>query len=629
MCGIAGFINKNDSIKDPDVAIKQMTDRLVHRGPDAEGIWVDESKNIALGHRRLSIIDLSSGGSQPMASSSGRFIMVFNGEIYNFKELRKLLINKGVKFNSSSDTEVVLAMLEEYGLEQMIMSLFGMFAISIWDNVSKEMILIRDRAGEKPLYYGINDSAFFFGSELSFIKDAVFIEKEIDQDMIPVFLEKSCIPAPNTIYKNIYKLLPGSFIKIKYSELLIGKSSFLPTKYWQFSINPSDEYNEFNTAKIKLDEELNNVVKQQMIADVSLGTFLSGGVDSSLITAIMQRNSEKKIKTYSIGFEEEKYNEAPFAAAIAKYLGTDHHEQILTNNDIKDLAVKVPLLFDEPFGDSSQIPTYVVSNFAKKSVTVSLSGDGGDELFGGYNKYVRAIQINRKLEKVPDFLKKEIMRIASGISKNALLNPFKTLTNQARKISSLLKVKGIYDLNVFLSDIHVDKKIFKNNIGVLSTVHFSGTINKSLEDILMELDFNNYLSNDILVKVDRMAMSVSLEARAPFLDPRIIDLAAKIPLKHKIHNGEKKFILKEILKDYVPSSYFDRPKRGFSVPLSAWFRDPSNKFVDEIFALYGPTDVYLDYLEITKLLNEHRKQKIDNGSLLWNIFVWYLWVNNQ
>lgn len=622
MCGIVGFVDINNRISAPHEVLKTLCNSLLHRGPDGTGTWENEDESVFLGHLRLSILDLSNAAGQPMFSSSGRYVIIFNGEIYNYLEIKEELLSNQVSFKTTSDTEVIVNAIEVWGVRRTLDKLAGMFAFVVWDRTEQKLTLVRDRVGEKPIYYGCINGVFFFCSELNAIKGVPYFQTEIDETAVVDFFKYSYIPAPKSIFKGIYKLLPASFIEITPTELK-GVDSFQPNVnvYWQPGQQRKQQYTDLREASEQLNHILKKVVSQQMLSDVPLGAFLSGGVDSSLVVSVMQKISASSVHTFSVGFEDERYNEAPFAKKVAEYLGTIHHEYIFTNKDLEELITTIPGRFDEPFGDSSQIPTYIVARFAKSHVTVSLSGDGGDEVFGGYTKYLRGKSLHQQLQRVPKVVAKVL---------NASLKPFSSILSGSNggKISNFLRMSDIHDVGELydaLSTNYISPQLLtytgKGNQSVLLDTRQID----SLEEEFMYRDFKTYLPDDIMVKVDRMAMAVSLETRAPFLDKRIVEFMSSLDLKYKIDDQELKILPKLLLGNYIPESLFNRPKKGFSVPLKTWFMSRDNKFIDHVFIDLGKMDKYVNHGYALTLLEKHRQNKIDASSVLWNIYVWYLW----
>ena len=638
MCGIAGFVGE---INNPVNCLNEMITSLNHRGPDDNGIWLDNNKVIGLAHARLSILDLSSAGHQPMHSISRRYTILFNGEIYNHDDIRTELENHiHISWIGHSDTETLLACIEYWGLDETLKKLKGMFAIALWDNHARDLTLVRDRVGEKPLFYGWVGGKFVFASELKAIKKFPKFDNEIDKDSLSLFLRFNSIPSPYSIYKNIYKLEAGHALKFN-----IETKEFKKYCYWsaqevyknshnnKFAGSPSDAVN-------KLEDVLSKAVLSQMHADVPLGAFLSGGIDSSSIVALMQSQSNKSINTFSIGFDSKENNEAEHARIIANHLGTCHSDMYVSENDALNVIPKLPLIYDEPFADSSQIPTYLVSSIAKQKVTVALSGDAGDELFGGYNRYLFTKKIYRNYDRVPSIIRSLTRRTILSLSEerwDKILGGFfgetyANIGNKLYKAANLSSAKSIQDLHFKLASqiqnpsdwLHHStehKTIFSENIESLKELN-------PIEYMMLH-DLLIYLPTDILTKVDRAAMAVSLETRIPFLDPSVIEFAASLPLEMKIRNGITKWPLREVLYRHVPKSLIERPKMGFSIPLNEWLRGPLKDWAESLLnenKLHQ--EGFLDEKYVRDRWNEHINGKYNWGHQLWNILMFQSWLDH-
>ncbi len=641
MCGLAGFISKTP-VNNYEEILLNMGKSISHRGPDDFGIWYDESYNVGLSHRRLSILDLSSTGHQPMVSQTNKYIIVFNGEIYNHLELRRNLENDfgNISWNGHSDTETILMLFEKRGIVNSVELLIGMFAIVVYDLLNKEIYLFRDRIGEKPIYYGFQKDCFVFASELkSFYKHPNF-ENVIDKKSLALFFKYNYIPCPYSIYKNIFKLEPGSYLIFN-----IDNFSFNKHIYWDFekiSIDSSKNKLSLNYEELKdkLNSLIENSVNQQMISDVPIGAFLSGGIDSSLIVSLMQKKSKVPINTFTIGFNEEGYNEAEFAKKIADHLNTNHTELYVDSEEAFSLIRHLPTIYDEPFSDSSQIPTYLVSRLAKSKVTVALSGDAGDELFAGYNRYILANNIWPKIKIIPIFLRRFIYKICTLLSPQNWENilkfiPFRKLhiNNFGDKFYKFLNIINsenkyqLYDKLVSHWDINEGIVLGVDNNQFYNTVKF-----KNLNDVerMMATDTVSYLPDDILVKVDRAAMANSLETRVPLLSHEIVEFAWKIPLEYKIKNNKTKIILKDILKTYIPDNLVDRPKMGFGIPLDKWLRGPLKDWAANILSYDKiKEDGILNADLIKSKWDEHLSGKRNWQYHLWDVIVFQLWYQNQ
>ncbi len=648
MCGITGFF-------DPDLAnpetgfriVAAMADEIQHRGPDVADYFADEHLPLFLGHRRLSIIDLSPEGRQPMHSASGRYVIVFNGEFYNFMKLRAQLEDR-VRFRGHSDTEVFLAAVETWGLEETLARTVGMFAFALWDKQEQILHLARDRMGEKPLYYGRVGRVFFFASELKALCVHPAWRGEIHREVLPLFLRLGYVPAPFSIYKDVRKLTPASFLSI---PLRAGSPPDLTaekeTEYWSAAdavargrANPfaGDD----RAAVDELDRLLRGTIADQMISDVPLGAFLSGGIDSSTIVAIMQSLATRPVQTFTIGFHVKEFNEARFAAEIARHLGTDHTELYVTPRETLDCIPAMPRMFDEPFADPSQVPTYLVARLARKKVTVSLSGDGGDELLGGYSRYFHADRIRRRLTGLPFALRRPASGILGALSAPAwdrvlgglgLVFPvsvFRQLSGE--KMLKLAELLGQRSPDLFLYLL----SHWKDPARVLPGVKEPTTILHDRPAWLGQLDFIaqyqyldllTYLPDDILVKVDRAAMAVSLESRVPLLDHRIVEFAWSLPRDLKIRGDAGKFILRELLARYVPRSLFERPKMGFGVPIHSWLREELRQWAGDLLAPERlRADGFFDVAETTRVWDEHQSGERRREFQLWDLLMFQAWL---
>lgn len=660
MCGFTGFIGYG-SLSAPEVrAVSQrMGETILHRGPDDSGIWIDDDALISIIHRRLSILDMSKAGHQPMISSSGRYVLAFNGEIYNHYEIRMQLggsfcladhenREKKMTWKGHSDTETLLAAFEQWGFEVTLKRSIGMFALALWDRAQRTLYLARDRMGEKPLYYGWQGNVFFFGSELKALKIHPDFRREIDRNAITLQLRHSYIPAPHSIYKGIKKLSPGCYMKIQ-EPLSTGNKELYPTVYWSppkhDDKNSSSHFtrDELETAEA-LDQLLRDAVMKQMVADVPLGAFLSGGIDSSTIVALMQAQSPIPVKTFSIGFYDAAYNEADHALAVARHLGTDHTELYVTPDQAMSVIPKLPFIYDEPFSDNSQIPTYLLSEMAKRDVTVSLSGDAGDELFGGYNRYFLTHEWWGRINRVPLHMRR---LIADGLD---CLSP--ALWNKTDQMLALVRSKKSRRLNLCnkISKIsQVLKVIDSTELYRNFTSHWSSpetvvlnscepadhaTLLKLQPDLVVEqmmlLDKLLYLPDDILVKVDRAAMSVSLETRIPFLDHRVVEFASSIPLSMKIKNGKGKWILRQVLYKYIPEQLIERPKKGFGLPIDKWLREPLREWAENLLDESRlANDGYLNPRPISLKWKEHLEGKHNWQYHLWDILMFGAWLEKE
>lgn len=635
MCGIAGIFSKNQGANAAllhNLATKMGT-AIASRGPDDSGVWVDAEQGLALSHRRLAIIDLSPEGHQPMESASGRYVLVFNGEIYNYQELRKKLT---CSWRGHSDTEVMLAAFEAWGVEEALKSLNGMFAFALWDKETQTLTLARDRMGEKPLYYGFANNRFVFASELKALTALPDWSPTINRHAIHLLTRYSYIQAPHSIYEGIFKLEPGKFVQVRE-----GQKDLQQKSYW--SLEETVEYGVNNrleiddeTAISELAKRLKFAIGQRMMSDVPLGAFLSGGVDSSTITALMQVQSNRPVKTFTIGFHEQGFDEAPHAKAVAKHLGTEHHEIYLSPQQALDVIPKLPSMYDEPFADSSQIPTYLVSHFARQHVTVALSGDGGDEVFGGYNRYVRGPAIWDTLSLVPRLIRipasKLMLALHSAVISKAVPEGNSHLSKLVRKLGNYYEKIGTPSKEEFYLKLVA---IYDG-----SPIVVGGTLQPLLPKIkpleltfaewMMLQDALTYFPGDIMAKVDRASMAVSLETRTPFTDPDLIQFAWQLPIDKKIRHNKGKWLLRQVLYRYVPQELIERPKSGFSIPLGMWLRGPLKSWAADLLA---PETLrrqgYFDADAVQKLWISHQSGQRDREHQLWNILMFQSWLNQN
>lgn len=568
MCGIAGFCNLKC---DKQVNIEKMKERMYHRGPDAGGNYFSDDGQVTLGHRRLSIVDLSENGSQPMTSRSGRYVIAFNGEIYNYKKLAKKLTDEGrvTAFKGTSDTEVLLDAFECYGVKETISLCKGMFAIALYDKEEQVLYLLRDRVGEKPLYYGQVKEGFVFASDIGSISVLDGFDNEINTAVLDVYFTHGYIPAPYSVYEKIYKLEPGTVAKVKlpFNNLCDVEIE----NYWSMkAVAKKGQENLFKGSYAEATSELERLLKasisEQMVADVPVGAFLSAGIDSSTVVALMQSLNHNKVKTFTIGMEEKEYNEAEYAKEIARHLGTEHTELYITETDAKEVIPKLAAMYSEPFADSSQIPTYLVSKMTREHVTVSLSGDGGDELFCGYNSYESVVRAWNKMKGIPYFIRKPCSRLVlhSPLAKD----------RRTRIRATLLGAKGPSDL--YIQSYETDPLISRISLDNRKCSYkYSEYDSKFLEEAnhnIMLMDLLMYHPDDILVKVDRAGMAVSLETRIPMLDRDVIEFAWSLPVEYKREGGIGKKVLREVLYRYVPKEMMERPKKGFSIPIDKWLK---------------------------------------------------------
>lgn len=609
MCGLVGYLGGDASHAshagdDYRLQVKRMSDTITNRGPDDEGFWCDASQRIALGHRRLAVVDLSANGHQPMRSFSNRYVIAFNGEIYNHLEIREALERNGNApvWRGHSDTETLLAGLDAWGIQETVELAIGMFAFAVWDRQTRTLTLARDRIGEKPLYYGWQgrgrQAAFLFGSELKALRAHPAFEKRINRGAVSLQMRHNYIPSPYSIYEGISKLQPGCLLSVSLDQ---PQPKIWP--YWSgFRNVPSGALNAFagsaHEAVASLDKLLKDAVRRQMAADVPLGAFLSGGIDSSTVVALMQSQSRRPVKTFSIGFHEEGYNEAEHAKAVASHLGTEHTELYVSAEEAMAVIPQLPTLYDEPFSDPSQIPTYLVSKLARRHVTVSLSGDAGDELFCGYSRYQRTAGLWRKLDAQPLLLRRLaakglaslppaawslLMGSVKGLLPRSLRGP--GMGHKLHKGASVLGSESIVALYLGLMSHWQDPAslvIGGADLPTVLTAEDDGLAGLDDFQRLMTLDMRSYLPDDILVKVDRAAMGVSLETRVPFLDHRVVEFALGLPQSMKIRDGQSKWALRQVLYRHVPRELVDRPKMGFSVPIGHWLRGPLREWAEAL-----------------------------------------------
>lgn len=641
MCGISGlyYPQVEDWLELETISIS-MAATLSHRGPDGNGIWTSQTTPISLGHRRLAVIDLSESGHQPMVSKSGRYVICFNGEIYNYRELKKNteVFLGSINWVGTSDTEVLLECIEARGLDFALNASVGMFAFSLWDSQQKKLFLARDRYGEKPLYYGWSGEgkhrAFLFGSELKSIRAFKYFDNAVNTESVNEYIRFTNVPAPLSIYNDIFKLLPGSVLCLN-TETQCYKNH----NWWDIGAEvtkaKSDQIYEYPEAISLIENQLEETIVDHFTADVPIGAFLSGGIDSSLIAALMQSQSNRPINTYTIGFNEASLNEAPFAKKVANHLGTNHTEVILENNEFFDVVSHLPDIYDEPFADSSQLATHLVCKTAREYVTVAVSGDGGDEIFGGYNRHILGPKIWRYAQLLPSGLRsilgKLIYNTPATISSNTLLR------DKLQKVGVALE--NATDSHTFYESLispwnKTDKLIKNLCAGGSSTPnhikHVFGLQQLTLSEKIMLADSLCYLPNDILCKVDRASMNVSLETRAPFLDHRLTNLAWRLKLDMKIDRRRGKKILRDILSKHIPRDLIERPKSGFALPLGEWLRGPLKNWSKErLFSTELKEQGYFDPIVVDNLWQQHLSGKFEHTTKLWSILVFQSWFQNN
>lgn len=635
MCGLAGFFLSNKSIDRNRLIqnLNEMTSALIHRGPDAENIWINNQTSLGLGHARLSIRDLSSLGNQPMFSSCDRYVIVYNGEIYSHSELKEELIKEGVKFKSTTDTEIILESISKFGFKETLLKLNGMFAMAVYDKKEDKLFLTRDRIGIKPLYWGKVENNFFFGSELKSVKKFFGFKNILNKVAINYFIKWGFITAPLSIYENVYKIIPGEIIEVD-KNINIKK-----TIYWKLSDkiknqDLSENNLNYQYSLLSLENLINDSVKKSLVSDVPIGSFLSGGIDSTIVSYFMQKNSKQKIKTFSLGFEEIELDESQDAKKIAQFIGSDHNVLYFSSKDIIKHFDKIPEIYDEPFADSSQMPTSLISEYAKKSASVILSGDGGDELFGGYNRYVEAIKRSSTQSDFKNKLKNQVIQLMEripGSIQNKIGNLF-SISNIEDKIKnynknySKKKPEEIY-IKLLAQFIELKNILNDEQLKDISDFDKFNYSIKNVEEKFMYFDTMNYLPEDILTKVDRASMHYSLEVRVPLLDYRIVEFAWTLPIKYKIKGNKQKIILKDILKKNIPTNLIKKDKMGFGIPVDKWLRtillDKANYYLSS-----QQLDKYKIFNSdsVTKIWNNHKNNIENNGSKLWNIIIFQQWL---
>ncbi len=638
MCGIAGFLRKTGS--DPAEALHTlaaMTRTLVHRGPDGEGLWVDNDGHVGFGHRRLSIIDVSPTGAQPMASSDARFVITYNGEVYNFHDLRTELESLGARFRGTSDTEAIVEGCARWGVEATVRKLNGIFAFAVWDIRERVLWLARDHMGVKPLYWTHTDSGILFGSELKALRADGKFGPELDMDSVGAYFQFNYIPGPNTVYRGVRKLMPGSLLRVPLSGQPVER------RYWDVYAaaaagivarrNPIGD----DDATEALEALLKQAIKAQMMSDVPLGALLSGGIDSSTVTALMQAQSNRPVKTFSIGFTVEDHNEAPFAAAVAKHLGTEHQELYASPEDALATIPHLTEWYDEPFADSSQIPTYLVSKLARRDVTVALSGDGGDEIFGGYPRYARHSRARATVMAIPGFARAPLSTAITAVGGPAWNQALRLLPRRYQtkagaatvlRFATALRRSDPRAFHQALVSFWEDPSEIVPNAGGVQT-----DFQRELPPVPMEymdasqlIDSATYLVDEILCKVDRASMAVSLETRVPILDYSVVEFAWTLPLNMKRRGNTMKWLLRQVLYRHVPPELVERPKKGFAIPLASWLRNELRDWAEELLDSQRLRHTgFLNTNTVERLWREHLSGQMNHSDRLWAVLQFQDW----
>lgn len=648
MCGIAGLLDPQRRVGPDRLGHKaaDMAAALTHRGPDDSGLWVDPDGQVAFGHRRLAVVDLGPHGHQPMASADGRWVLSYNGEIYNFEELRRRLAREGVEFRGSSDTEVLLEAVQQWGVDRALEAGEGMFALALWDRQLSELHLVRDRFGEKPLYYGWVGPSLVFSSELKSLRRLSDFAPELDRDAVALYLRYSCVPAPHTVYRGVLKVRPGEIVTFDRR----ARPGVIPEGrlYWsaRSAVESARRRPLVGTPEELVDQAgqvLSRAVTDRMVADVPIGAFLSGGVDSSLVTALMQEQSDRPVKTFTAGFADQDFDESGEAAAVAAHLGTDHTVLRVSDADAVDVIPQLPEIWDEPFADISQIPVLLVSRLARTKVTVSLSGDGGDELFAGYNRHAWLERLWRHtsalpgpvrrlsgstLERIPPSFVDGVARITGSLPVRwQVRNP----ATKVAKVGKVLAADGPADAYLALVS-HWDSTegmvLGAREQTSLSSDPSAWPALSGMTEQMLWLDLVGYLPDDILTKLDRAAMATSLETRVPFLDRSVLELAWRLPMEMKLHGGVTKWILRQVLYRHVPPALVDRPKMGFGVPIGSWLRGPLRPWADELLdekrlAHQG----LLDVEPVRRAWSQHLTGRRDRAYELWDVLVLQAWLD--
>lgn len=641
MCGVVGFLQPGGFRRDEGMLVSsEMAAMIAHRGPDDAGVWVDCEVGVALAHRRLAVIDLSDTGHQPMSSHSGRYVITFNGEIYNHIDLRHQIESNSstrVSWRGSSDTETLVVAIECFGVAKALQLAVGMFAFGLWDRDDRSLVLARDRMGEKPMYFGWQSGAFVFGSELKALAAHPAFEGKIDREALVLFLRHNYVPYPRSIYRGIQKLKPGTYTTINTrGELGCVVPSSETRSYWSLQdVIVAGEEKPLNgscdDAVDAIYGVLAQAVERQLVADVPLGAFLSGGIDSSTIVALMQAHSMRPVKTFTIGFEDTHYDEAVHARAVAQYLRTDHTELYISPQDVLAVIPRLPALYDEPFSDASQIPTLLVSELTRRHVTVALSGDGGDELFGGYTRYLRMRDLSRAMAPIPSTVRRQIGRAIDSVP--ARWGSGTKVVRKARTLAEILHYETEEQLYLGLvshwrSPASIVRHASEPGTGISNPTMWPRPA--ALESRLMAVDALTYLPDDILVKVDRAAMGVSLETRAPFLDHDVVELAWRLPLSVKIRRRQGKWALRQVLYRHVPKELVERPKMGFGVPMTAWLRGPLRDWAESLLDERRlREDGFFRPGPIRDRWSQHVSGQRQWEGCLWDVLMFQAWLDER
>lgn len=646
MCGLAGVIlSESQSIPISDL-VDDMATTLAHRGPDSGGSWVDTTQGIGLSHRRLSIVDLSAHGQQPMTSQNGRYVLAYNGEVYNHMEVRARLEGETglIRWSGHSDTETIVEAVAHWGLKKTLTELVGMFAIAVWDRQGGELTLARDRMGEKPLYFGILKGTLAFGSELKALEKVSQYTFTVNPQAVAAFMRVGYVPEPHSIYESVSKVPGGTFITFTKSDVA---RNILPSPqtYWSFvdaakkGLGLQPEKTSLPDAVDTLETLLSRSIQGQLMGDVPVGAFLSGGIDSSTVVALMQNLSRAPVKTFSIGFSEVGFDESKYAEAVARHLGTEHYSMTVSAKDAQTVIPKLAEIYDEPFADSSQIPTYLVSKLARENVTVSLSGDGGDEIFGGYNRYSAGARNWKPLARIPWLARVAVGNILLAIPPKTLDRGLRHILEKANsrfapqpgdmihKTAKVLTSKT--DIALYLQLCSTgDLELLKPEHRANETIEWP--LVSDLVHRMMALDSLSYLPGDILVKVDRASMSHSLESRMPFLDHRVVEFAWSLPLEMKVNSTESKIVLRRVLEKHVPRALFDRPKMGFGIPLAEWLRVPLRQWAEDLLTKESlNSSGFFNVPSVRKQWAEHINQSRNHQYSLWNILMFQAWFQTS